>query len=471
MFSATKILLYVFGSIIIILGATITVIWKPLLNHIIDSRLVLAKCSETERIWSNSSVPIYFKVYMFNWTNPEETLAKKQKPNFVEMGPYTFRFTQMKSDIVWNSNYTITFRADRIWSFAPEMSNGRLSDRITNINAVAMVVGDRFKDNMWITKVMISGFLELLEKQVYITKTVEELLFQGYENQVLSIGKTLKELGIDVGHLPDRFGWYFNKNASEINIFNIHTGADDLNNLGRVRSWNYKTQSEIYTDRCDRIRGSLGDLWPKNISNEDSTSIFISDFCGSFELIKSGAHKLHGVDAVRFIGTEKTFDNGKVYRENRCYCKNNKCTLPSGVRDISDCVHAPIYISFPHFYLANESYRRSVDGMNPVAGKHQFFVTVQKDSGMVMEIFARLQINIMVEPYPSLGFFANLPRMMVPTVWFEEYIEMPENLKTKIKLAFNLAPFLLSVCGFSSVIIGIVLVLCGCISSKLQRQK
>ena len=29
---------------------------------------------------------------MFNWSNPEQTLSKKEKANFVEMGPYTFKW-------------------------------------------------------------------------------------------------------------------------------------------------------------------------------------------------------------------------------------------------------------------------------------------------------------------------------------------------------------------------------------------
>ena len=77
-------------------------------------------------------------------------------------------------------------------------------------------VGERFKNNAWIEKLFVSGFLSLLEKEVYITKTVEELLFEGYQNQILSIGKTLKDWGINVGYMPERFGWYFN-----VNKFNI----------------------------------------------------------------------------------------------------------------------------------------------------------------------------------------------------------------------------------------------------------
>ena len=42
--------------------------------------------------WSASSLPLYTKIYMFSITNPNETLAKLEKPDLRQMGPYTFRF-------------------------------------------------------------------------------------------------------------------------------------------------------------------------------------------------------------------------------------------------------------------------------------------------------------------------------------------------------------------------------------------
>lgn len=95
-------------------------------------------------------------------------------------------------------------------------------------------------------------------------------------------------------------------------------------------------------------------------------------------MTKQGKKTLHDVTGVHFIGTAETFDNGTKYPENRCYCKNNTCEKPSGVRDVSDCVHGPIYLSFPHFYLADDSYRENLNGMNPASEKHQFSALLQQ---------------------------------------------------------------------------------------------
>ncbi|XP_065209537.1 protein croquemort-like [Planococcus citri] len=461
-------LFYGCGSFFLVLGLAISGFWEPLFHNILANQLVLTKDSQTGEVWSQNSVPIYFKVYMFNWTNPTQTLARKQKANFAEVGPYTFRFSQIKSNVIWNQNGTVSFRVDRLWSFVPEKSNGNLTDHITNINAVAISLGERVKDTLWIKKFLWSAFLDILEKQLYVTKTVEELLFKGYRDEVLDIGRFAKKyLAMDFGYLPEKFGWYFRKNATEKNTFNMFTGAEDINKLGLVHSWNFKTDSGVYSDHCDQVRGSLGELWPKNSAEKDSVSLFISDFCGSFELEKSGTQIVHGVEGVQFTGTAKTFNNTNKRAKNRCYCKNSKCTLPSGVRDVSNCVHGPVYVSFPHFYLANDIYRRAIKGMKPDPEKHKFSITMQKESGILTEIFARFQINIKVEPYPGIGFFSNLPRMMVPTVWFEEYIELPENLQNRMKLAFNLAPNLLSTFGFIFIILGSVLLNCGYIYTQM----
>lgn len=47
---------------------------------------------------------------------------------------------QIKQNIIWNDNDTVTYQIqDQYKYFIPEMSNGSLSDRITNLNVITMV--------------------------------------------------------------------------------------------------------------------------------------------------------------------------------------------------------------------------------------------------------------------------------------------------------------------------------------------
>jgi len=48
------------------------------------------------------------------------------------------------------------------------------------------------------------------------------------------------------------------------------------------------------------------------------------------------------------------------------------------VRDVSSCVQAPVYLSFPHFYAADPNYLQLVNGLEPNRDVHSFHMTFQK---------------------------------------------------------------------------------------------
>ncbi|KAJ8889904.1 hypothetical protein PR048_009409 [Dryococelus australis] len=55
--------------------------------------MVLSPQSVRYEPWRKSLYPITFRIYIFNWTNPEE-FRSGGKPRLVEMGPYTYRFVR-----------------------------------------------------------------------------------------------------------------------------------------------------------------------------------------------------------------------------------------------------------------------------------------------------------------------------------------------------------------------------------------
>lgn len=47
---------------------------------------------------------------------------------------------QVKQNIVWNDNGTVTYQIqDQYKNFVPEKSNGNLTDRVTNLNVITTV--------------------------------------------------------------------------------------------------------------------------------------------------------------------------------------------------------------------------------------------------------------------------------------------------------------------------------------------
>lgn len=85
----------------------------------------------------------------------------------------------------------------------------------------------------------------------------------------------------------------------------------------------------------------------------------------------------NGLKTFIFAGTKETADNGSLIEENKCHCQKGRCP-PSGVFDVSKCQFgAPIFMSYPHFYNADDFYRNSIEGMSPDPKKHKFYMAVE----------------------------------------------------------------------------------------------
>ncbi len=63
-------------------------------------------------------------------------------------------------------------------------------------------------------------------------------------------------------------------------------------------------------------------------------------------------------------------------------------------------------------------------------------------------------------------FFANIPRVFLPTMWFEEYADIPPELVQRLELIFNNVPNWLSGGGLFFVIVGAIILV---ISSIIYR--
>lgn len=84
-----------------------------------------------------------------------------------------------------------------------------------------------------------------------------------------------------------------------------------------------------------------------------------------------------GVSAYRYAGTEKVFSNATDHPDNWCFCSGGVCN-PSGLGNSSTCrFGAPVFVSFPHFYLADPFYLNQVEGLNPQKDLHEFFIDLE----------------------------------------------------------------------------------------------
>lgn len=354
---------------------------------------------------------MYLDVYLYNYDNPEDFGSPDIKPHFTEKGPYSFQEIHKRVGIVWHENATVSFNTTRTWHFNAERSVGPLEDRITNINTIAATIASVAKIYPELTVIM-SALFEGAEVDFVITRTVGELIFDGYPDAVLDFLEEVKEILPPEFPVPDipfeKFGWFVDRNNSAEfdGRFQIFTGADDIKKLGMMNLWNHKTKTPFYSDECSDVFGSTGVLWPPLKLGKD-VSMFPTDLCRSITLKYEGEVKKHGINGGKWIGDDKLFDNGEKYPEQICSCTADKefCpSMPTGVVNMSDCKFgAPAFVSFPHFYLADEFYIDAVEGLpEPTKEDDELFIMLEPITGIPLHVRAQFQINVWIEPIPGL---------------------------------------------------------------------
>lgn len=104
----------------------------------------------------------------------------------------------------------------------------------------------------------------------------------------------------------------------------------------------------------------------------------------SLNLVFENETTYQGITARRYIGDHTMLDNGNIAESRKCYCPDGDCG-PSGTLNISTCQFgAPAFVSMPHFYLADSSYRDAITGMKPDREKHELSILLEPVSLYVM---------------------------------------------------------------------------------------
>jgi scavenger receptor class B protein 1 len=198
----------ILGLFLVALGNSLCFLWPTIFHQILQKYLALSPTSRSFEIWKDTSnlPPMFLKIYLFNWTNPGELNIKK--PHFTEVGPYSFREVRQKDNIKFHhENKTVSYVQRRLWYFDATQSNGSLSDIITNLDPVATsaVHKLRYWDPEWQSS--LSLLMTSTRRKIYNSNTVDQLLFTGYVDTLLTMSKMVP-IGDDIPS-HDRFGWLY----------------------------------------------------------------------------------------------------------------------------------------------------------------------------------------------------------------------------------------------------------------------
>lgn len=214
----------------------------------------------------------------------------------------------------------------------------------------------------------------------------------------------------------------------------MHTGVGEISQIGLVKKWNYKPKIDSFEGACNEVRGSGGEFYSPDQSRDDPVSLFNGEMCRPLDLYYTEDINVDGLNLYKYSATERSVDNGTKYPETDCYSIGEK--VPSGAMNVSACRYgAPVFISFPHFYNADPSYLEYVDGMHAEKEIHEFYMALEPMTGIPVEVAARLQANVLIQPVPNIALYQDAPYMFFPMIWFEQKVKIPDALIADVKTA------------------------------------
>ncbi|XP_035762886.1 lysosome membrane protein 2c [Neolamprologus brichardi] len=361
----------VVSVLMLILGISLvlTSVFPHLVQSMVKKQVVLKNDTDAFEAWKDPPAHIYMQFYFFNLTNPQEVLDG-ERPAVVEIGPYTYREYRPMEQIDFQDNGTkVTAVNTKTYIFQRNMSRGPESDLVRTVNIPAMTVMERFKDN-FVEANLISAYMKGTGQGLFTTRTVGELLW-GYEDGLL---KALKIIRPD---LDDVFGLFYKNNASNDGEYVFFTGQQNYRDFSRVDMWKGESSLNWWTsDECNMINGTIGTAFHPVITKNDMLYIFSSDLC---------RHR------------------------------------------------APIIMSSPHFYQADEKFAQDVFGMTPNKEEHQTTIDINPLTGVVLQTAKRLQINVYVEQIPTFSQTGNVRTVVFPVAYLNESATIDDTAAKKLK--------------------------------------
>ncbi|XP_044754377.1 protein peste-like isoform X1 [Coccinella septempunctata] len=402
------------GIILIILR---TLIYNGLKSEVLS----VTPGSKSYEIFKKTPFDIYLDIYFFNWTNPEEFSNPLVKPKFEEIGPFRFLEVMEKTNITFHDNSTVSYNRTRRWYFDKEFSPYDLHTPITSINPVAASGGYAMRhESIWTKKLFSIGIRSILGR-MDMTQSVANVFFDGYEDPLINLGKSLPFVKQKVPPM-DKFGWFYKRNGSNEWDGRYNMGTGSQTKFGQLYKYNNMEHSPFFKDRCGDIRGSAGEFFPAGLGKQP-LELFNPEMCRTivFDYVEEERKKM--INGYKFTLGDHFFDNGTIYPENVCYCSGD--CVPYGVMNISLCRYgSPGFVSLPHFYKADPYFINLVDGMKP-SKKHDFYMIIEPTTGLPLEVSARLQINLLVKNVPGIGLLEDRNDVFFPIFWFEQVVEVP----------------------------------------------
>lgn len=440
------------------------IIFIPVSNNIIHKEVekeVTLNSSETYKNWIKNPVPIYFQIWVWNLTNPEEVQAGKSKPSIAQKGPYTYSEHRQKVDITFHDNDTVTYRELRYFAFERDLSVEDENDTFTTVNIPMMTVANIVSKEFSFIQEMAEALLEWAHEDLFITLSVKDIIW-GYKEPLISKFVDLAhKFGYNIS-LNENFGLFVGTNGSDDGWYNIYTGNRDSSRFGMIDNWNYMKLLNYWTTKtCNMVNGTDGTIYPPFVKRSNTLYLFSSDLCRSIYLSYTKDEKLRGIPVYRFNAPKEVFYDAKKNPANEGFCvPTDKECLPSGLLNVESCRDgAPVVFSQPHFLDADESVIHAVDGVHPDHAEHSTVIDLEPYTGAALNAAKKLQVNIQLKKIDHITATEKLVKVVLPIIWLNESAIVTKSLADEFKSKLQTPMMIIHIVIYVAIGVGALLVI------------
>ncbi|XP_018567458.1 scavenger receptor class B member 1 isoform X2 [Anoplophora glabripennis] len=426
----------------LLFGIIVVIFFMSWVKLVINHEVTLRDGTQAFGWWAKPPVTPIIRIYIYNVTNADEFLNNGSKPIVDELGPYVYTEKWEKKNITFHENGTLSFNQEKIYYFDESQSAGSEDDVVVVPNIPMLSATSQSKHAARFLRLAMASIMDILKIKPFVEVSVGQLLW-GYEDPLLKLAKDVvpKEQKLPY----EEFGLMYNKNGTSQDRLTVFTGASDITKYGLIDKWNGKSNLSHYTtDQCNSVEGSDGSIFPPHMTKNTTIHIFDKDLCRRLPLVfDKEVVASSDIPAYRFTPPKNVFGSVEENPDNACFCPQGPPCAPSGFFNVSLCQYdSPILLSFPHFYLANDSYRTAFEGISPPdPEKHNFYIDVQPIMGTAMSAKARVQVNLAVSQVIDIKQVATFPDIIFPIIWFEEGLEsLPAEMTNLMGLATTVPP-------------------------------
>ena len=256
---------------------------RSLIDKAIAKKIAITEGSETFDKWRQIPMPIYYRYYFFNVTNPTEIERNGARPVVTEFGPFTYRSSWHKTPITFHQNGTVTFRERKVLHFVRNLSIAPDDDPrlLTTINGPLAVTLALLQRAPLVVRNIVSLGLSTVSEGFFIRRSVRELLFDGYPEVLTSFGPLLNPA---IPNTKGRFGWLYGRNNTDDGLFTVFTGAGDISQINQIDRFNGDDQLKHWKadSDCSRLAGSTDGQIVASMMNghhNDGFDLFHPEIC------------------------------------------------------------------------------------------------------------------------------------------------------------------------------------------------